>query len=119
MSIDEALLSAADGTCLRSYSWQPSCLSLGYFQDFNDAHASLQPAQQHLDMVRRITGGGAILPQSEVTYCLIARRGRDIPQRTQDAFALLHGHISAALQAHGVDCYLNPQQLGDKRYHQD
>lgn len=118
MATDEALLAAGAATSLRTYSWQPTCCSLGYFQDYASVRSQL-PANWSGDLVRRITGGGAIIHQQEVTYCLIARRGRELPWRMQQAFALLHQQIAARLRAHGVDCNLNQTQLGDKRYQQD
>lgn len=71
MAVDEAMLEAArDGRVpptLRLYAWEPACLSLGYAQSFKDVDV---PALQHQGwhVVRRPTGGRAILHTDELTY---------------------------------------------------
>lgn len=73
MAIDEAIQQGvAAGTAsptLRLYSWEPPCLSLGRAQRVRDAdRAALQAAG--IDLVRRPTGGRAILHVDELTYSL-------------------------------------------------
>ena len=71
MAVDETLLeaAAAEGLCsLRFYQWAEPTLSLGYFQayaDRNQHEASRQSA-----VVRRASGGGAIMHDFDVTYSL-------------------------------------------------
>ena len=71
MAVDEALLAAAaeeDTATLRLYQWSEPTLSLGYFQRYDDRQqhaASLASA-----VVRRSSGGGAILHDRELTYSL-------------------------------------------------
>lgn len=72
MAIDEALLRSATRGCrptLRFYAWQPPALSLGYFQkaDVVDFAAC---AAAGVDVVRRPTGGRAVLHADEVTYAV-------------------------------------------------
>src|SRR5262245_41637676 len=74
MAIDEALLNAVgegqSPPTLRFYCWRSPTISLGYFQPLSDVE--LQPsAIRALDLVRRTTGGGAILHDLEVTYSLV------------------------------------------------
>lgn len=77
MAMDEALLlSLQQGSglpTLRFYSWQPPCLSVGYFQSVREEVDLEYLRKQGLDMVRRPTGGGAVLHDREVTYSLVAR----------------------------------------------
>lgn len=73
MAIDSAVLeSVANGRrppTLRLYGWRPMCLSLGYGQRARDADLGrLQAHGWHL--VRRPTGGKAILHGDELTYSL-------------------------------------------------
>jgi len=70
MSVDEALLeSAALGTAtLRFYRWLRPTLSLGYFQRIADRHS--HPPSAQLPVVRRSTGGGAIVHDQELTYSI-------------------------------------------------
>lgn len=71
MALDEAILeSVGKGETpptLRLYAWQPPCLSLGYAQPHSEVdHARLQ--QLGWELVRRPTGGRAILHTDELTY---------------------------------------------------
>ena len=54
---------------LRLYQWVEPTVSLGYFQRFSDYEALAAPAGD-LPVVRRPTGGGAILHDMELTYSL-------------------------------------------------
>lgn len=75
MAVDEAIL---EGVCsgnsqptLRLYAWQPACLSLGYAQPFSEVDSEALAAKGW-DIVRRPTGGRAILHVDELTYAVIA-----------------------------------------------
>ncbi len=71
MAADEAILrTVAAGEqppTLRLYAWEPPCLSLGYGQRVRDVDAD-RLARYGWDMVRRPTGGKAILHGDELTY---------------------------------------------------
>ena len=71
MAVDEILLEGvAAGSApptLRFYEWMPACLSLGYFQPF-DVVDSDGCRRLGVDVVRRPTGGRAILHDRELTY---------------------------------------------------
>ncbi len=73
MARDEALLAqVGDGISpptLRLYQWDPPTISLGYFQRYADYESLPSPAGE-LAVVRRQTGGGAILHDLELTYSL-------------------------------------------------
>ncbi len=75
MAIDEAILeSIGDGSSsptLRLYAWEPPCLSLGYAQPVADVDLTRLDAAGW-DLVRRPTGGRAILHTDELTYSLAA-----------------------------------------------
>jgi lipoyl(octanoyl) transferase len=59
---------------LRVYNWNPWCVSLGRFQKIEEIdHARVQAAGY--DIVRRPTGGRAILHAEELTYCLVMPSG--------------------------------------------
>lgn len=71
MAYDEAILDAVTAgdslPTLRLYRWSPACLSLGYGQSAADADLD-QLARHGWDVVRRPTGGKAILHTDELTY---------------------------------------------------
>jgi lipoate-protein ligase A len=71
MAVDEALfescLNHSGSPTLRLYAWQPACLSLGFSQPFSDVNT--QAVKDHgWQIVRRPTGGRAILHIDELTY---------------------------------------------------
>lgn len=76
MARDEALLIAhAAGrtpSTLRLYRWQPACVSLGRFQRSADVDCAACVARG-LDIVRRPSGGRALLHADELTYAVVAR----------------------------------------------
>lgn len=77
MAIDERLLrDAANGEAvpaLRFYTWDPPAVSLGRFQDEESAVDARACRRLGIDIVRRITGGRAVLHHHELTYSIVAR----------------------------------------------
>ena len=75
MAVDEAILEGVyngkSQPTLRLYAWQPACLSLGYSQPFSEVDADAL-SNEGWDVVRRPTGGRAILHTNEITYSVIA-----------------------------------------------
>ena len=78
MAIDEALLESVGAgnspPTLRLYGWEPGCLSLGLAQPVGDIDRLALEAHGW-DLVRRPTGGKAILHVDELTYAIIAPAG--------------------------------------------
>lgn len=74
MAVDEAILEHVGRgevpPTLRLYAWNPACLSLGYAQPFADVDVARLKAHGW-DVVRRPTGGRAILHVDELTYSVI------------------------------------------------
>ena len=71
MAVDESILEhiyrSESKPTLRLYSWNPPCLSLGHAQSFKDV--DVERLKSHgWDVVRRVTGGRAILHTDELTY---------------------------------------------------
>ena len=75
MAVDETILESIGlGESLptiRLYSWDPPCLSLGYSQSIHDVDLD-RLAEKGWGLVRRLTGGRAILHADELTYSVIA-----------------------------------------------
>lgn len=75
MAVDEALLEGVGSgqaqPTLRLYAWSPPCLSLGHAQPFADVDLD-RLRERGWDVVRRPTGGRAILHTDELTYSVIA-----------------------------------------------
>jgi lipoate-protein ligase A len=80
MAVDEAILEhiqrGESKPTLRLYAWNPACLSLGHAQSFKDVDVARLRAHGW-DVVRRLTGGRAILHTDELTYSVTG--GADEP----------------------------------------
>ncbi|MBI3588179.1 lipoate--protein ligase family protein [Candidatus Micrarchaeota archaeon] len=78
MALDEAVADSVRSEeslpTIRFYTWNPSCVSIGYFQSLEEEVNLRECASQGVDFVRRITGGGAVFHDrsGEITYSLIA-----------------------------------------------
>lgn len=74
MAVDEAILEAVGKgealPTLRLYAWEPPCLSLGYAQPVADVDMEGLDKRGWV-LVRRPTGGRAILHTDELTYSVI------------------------------------------------
>lgn len=71
MAVDEAVLEhigrGESLPTLRLYAWEPACLSLGHAQPFADVDRA-RLKERGWEVVRRATGGRAILHTDELTY---------------------------------------------------
>src|SRR5919198_1622252 len=75
MAIDEALIENIDeAPVLRIYGWRPAAISIGYFQSIKEEVDLEKCSQLGVDVVRRLTGGGAVLHEFEVTYSFITKQ---------------------------------------------
>lgn len=104
MSLDEALLLyAVPKPVLRFYTWHPTALSLGYFQRLE----AVPEARRAPCVVRRLTGGGAIHHQHELTFsiaCALAHPLFAGPVRA--SYERVHAWIAGALLRHGIEAKL-------------
>jgi lipoate-protein ligase A len=117
MAVDEVLLDGvAAGTApptLRFYQWRPACLSLGYFQPFDVVNLDGCRAFG-VDIVRRPTGGRAILHDRELTYsvalpaAVLGHDGGVLPSYYRLSLALQEG-----LRTLGVPATLAPESAAD------
>jgi lipoate-protein ligase A len=99
MGVDEALLDTAlrDGQpTLRFYLWRGPWLSLGYGQ-LEDSEGAEARKVAGLGVVRRSTGGRAVLHGCDLTYALVAPANL-LPDGLQATYALIASCISSALR---------------------
>ena len=116
MAVDEVLLdgvaAGATAPTLRFYQWEPSCLSLGYFQSLDVVNLAGCRALG-VDVVRRPTGGRAILHDRELTYSIAlpeAVLGRD---GVLDSYRRLSLALQDGLHRLGVPATIAPQSAAD------
>jgi lipoate-protein ligase A len=116
MAVDEAILEAV--SCkeamptLRLYAWQPACLSLGYSQSIQDV--DLQCLKERgWGIVRRLTGGRAILHADELTYALIAPTDEALVGGSLlESYNRIAGGLLKALEILGLPVEINAHTPG-------
>ncbi len=107
MALDEALMDRARRTgqrVLRVYGWSVPTLSLGRNQR---ARGFFTPERAHacgIQVVRRMTGGRALLHDHEVTYSVTAPVASE--QTLRDSYAAVNRLLLRALQTLGVPATL-------------
>jgi lipoate-protein ligase A len=89
--IQLAKCNSSDEVFFRLYRWNPYCISLGFNQDFNSVNID-KASSDNINVVKRPTGGRAILHSEELTYSLIYPLANDVSLRK------LYGEINKALR---------------------
>ena len=71
--LEEAIQTQTEEPIFRLYSWSPMCISLGRNQDGCKSVERIVEAGKNIgiDVVRRVTGGRALLHDDEITYSYI------------------------------------------------
>ncbi len=108
MAVDEALLeSAADSNLatLRLYAWSEPTLSLGYFQSAADRQ--VHPASRDCPLIRRASGGGAILHDRELTYSLALPEKSARADTARRLYDVCHATLIAILADLGAPAQLH------------
>ena len=105
---------------LRFYSWNSPCISYGYFQT--------PPEVGNLPAYRRITGGGIVFHDKDLTYSLTYPRRTPLPWSIRRSYLEIHRVIQRSLATLGVSavqcavdrpgnfCFESPIE-GDLLYH--
>lgn len=115
MAIDEAIAMARNKyntpNTIRLYRWNPSAVSIGYFQSI-EKEVNLEACKEYgVDVIRRITGGGAVYHDydGEITYSLVAPETHTkMPRDILESYALICGAIVNGLKELGVDSEFKP-----------
>jgi lipoate-protein ligase A len=116
MALDEALLHAAENdgkATLRFYGWREPTLSLGYFQMHADR--SLHSASESCALIRRASGGGAILHDRELTYSIALPKAYPLAVQAEPLYLATHRSLIAALAQFGVLAALCKPTENDRR----
>jgi len=113
MAADEVLLHRVgpgeSPPTLRFYQWDPPAISLGYFQKYAEYEA-LPPPAGDLPVVRRLTGGGAIIHDVELTYSLVVPGGHSLARHRNLLYETVHNSLIAALAEFDVAARLHQSQ---------
>lgn len=102
MAVDRALLESANHRqqiTVRIYQWEPATLSLGYFQAARqrDGHV----ASRDCPLVRRASGGGAIVHDRELTYSIVIPATDPWARRNSELVGLVHRSLVGCLEHFG------------------
>jgi len=107
MAVDQALLELGQQPVLRLYQWNEPTLTLGYFQ-------TARSREQHAEsstcpLLRRSTGGGAIVHDRELTYSLILPLGSYSQPPTQ-LYDIVHQAVADRLASNGLTARRHPDR---------
>jgi|SRR3989339_198946 len=70
-----------DEVFFRLYRWNPYCISLGFNQEFSSVNVN-KASRDKIDIVKRPTGGKAILHAEELTYSVVYPIAGDMSLRS-------------------------------------
>jgi len=123
MGIDESILihrsRGQNEPTIRLYGWSKPTVSIGYFQRLGEEVDLDKAMQLGVGYVRRISGGGSVLHEREVTYSLVASEtDPTIPSDIQESIRLICGGIVRGLRELGIDAEFRPVNdvvVGDKK----
>lgn len=123
MAVDEALVESCERAAtppvptLRLYGWAPATLSLGRSQSASGAHDADFLAREGIGLVRRPTGGTAVLHEFERTYAVAGPLG--VPPFAGGViatYAAIAEAVRQALRRFGVDAVPVAPQRGARRH---
>jgi lipoate-protein ligase A len=121
MAVDEALLTSrlrgAGPPTIRFYGWNPATISLGYGQALDERIDLVAAAAAGIGLVRRSTGGSAILhggPDTELTYSVVAM-SEDLPTATDlhSTYHWIGAALASGLKSLGAPVEMVPTRPSD------
>lgn len=113
MGIDESVMNAvANNRCdptIRFWRWSPSTVSIGYFQSMEDEVDVESCVRNKVDIVRRITGGGAVYHDysGEITYSIVAPESI-LPKGITESYKVICGWLMEGLKNMGLQPEFKP-----------
>jgi len=113
MAVDEAILRTVSAgkspPTLRFYSWAPPAISVGYFQNsLTDVNVEVC-RKLGIDVVRRLTGGRAVLHDKELNYSVICpENDPHFPDNILGTYKIISSCLIRGLSYLGLDVSLTP-----------
>lgn len=124
MGLDEAILIGHaedwgewEGT-IRFYRWNPSAVSIGYFQAIEDVLDLKECKRLGIDFIRRVTGGGAVYHDfhGELTYSLITPQSNKlIPRDILKSHELICNALIVGLEQLGITAAFSTSSPANQR----
>jgi lipoate-protein ligase A len=114
MALDEEMLARAQKgdtmPLLRFYSWDPPAVSLGRFQKIETTVNTEACKKRGIDIIRRISGGRAVLHDKELTYSLVARTDNPLfPSDVLGTYKVIAPCLVAGLRNLGIHAEIIPR----------
>lgn len=112
MAADEAIAQAVRSgwapPTLRFYGWPPPSISIGYFQRLPEIVDTEACKRHGIVVVRRITGGGAVLHNQDITYSVSAGVDTDGFRNIRETYATVAQSIACGLKRLGISVHILP-----------
>jgi len=103
MAIDRAVLVACSKAkvppTVRFYTWKPPAISIGYFQSLKEEVDIEACKDLGVEFVRRITGGGAVFHDKELTYSIVIPESNPkVPKNILESYRRICGAVIKGLK---------------------
>ncbi len=111
MATDEAImrLHKEGPPTVRLYRWKPHAVSIGYFQGIEEEVDLAKAEELNCDVVRRITGGGAVFHEHELTYSFVcSEKSGLVPKNILESYRTICGSIINGLDGIGLKAEFAP-----------
>ncbi|MGS4200831.1 biotin/lipoate A/B protein ligase family protein [Staphylococcus pseudintermedius] len=120
MALDEALLNFVSrgeiDPVVRFYTWNPTTLSIGYFQRLSKEIDIEKVKEKGYGLVRRQTGGRGVLHDKELTYSVIVPEAHpDMPQTVTEAYRVISGGLLEGFKSLGFDAHFAVPRSKEER----
>jgi len=108
MGLDESLMESSarlgeNEGILRLFGWNPPAISIGYFQSLEQEVDVDRCRELGVDVVRRMTGGGAVFHDSELTYSFFCREENSlVPRDILESYRVICSGVVRALESVGI-----------------
>jgi lipoate-protein ligase A len=118
MAMDEAVIEGLQqGTSLpllRIYKWNPPTITIGYFQSAKDIDFE-RCMNDGIGVVRRLTGGRAVLHWEELTYSILFSSEDFTPFHKKEIFTFIACCLVGSLSRLGIHAGIAEKTRGDMR----
>lgn len=117
MALDEAILEGIaygdSPATIRFYSWSNPVLTIGRNQRLSDINLK-ETEKTGISVIRRPTGGNAVLHDDEMTYSVSFRIPKGVESGIVPTCRMIHSAIKEALSESGIQAYMAPEHKPER-----
>lgn len=120
MALDELMLEWLSkgeiGPTIRFYGWSPEGISIGRFQDADEKIDFRQAKKYGVEIVRRQTGGRAVLHDQELTYSIVVPETHPVmPHSVKEAYLVISKSLLEGFRELGISAeFAIPEGVREK-----